>query len=94
MEDDVARLRTCLATFGLEPGATIDAVKKARLTLIKVWHPDRFESEPKLRTDGEEKLKEINAAYQWLNEHRDLLRPTASPESDRPPPPRRPQKSS
>jgi hypothetical protein len=30
--------------------------------LVKVWHPDRFQTDPKLRAAADEKLKSINAA--------------------------------
>lgn len=55
-----------LRTLGLEPGATSDDIRKAWLDLTKVWHPDRFTSDPDLRDKAEEKLKEINAAYERL----------------------------
>ncbi|OQX25388.1 MAG: hypothetical protein BWK80_15870 [Desulfobacteraceae bacterium IS3] len=46
-------------------GASLDDVKKARNDLIFVWHPDRFPSKnPRLKQKAEEKLKEINAAYE------------------------------
>jgi hypothetical protein len=34
--------------------------------LVKVWHPDRFENDQKLRGTAEETLKSINAAYAYL----------------------------
>ena len=34
--------------------------------MAKVWHPDRFQNDPKLQLRGQEKLKEINAAYEIL----------------------------
>jgi tetratricopeptide (TPR) repeat protein len=46
-------------------GASLDDAKKARNDLVFVWHPDRFSSEnPRLKQKAEEKLKEINAAYE------------------------------
>ena len=38
-------------------------IRDAHRDLSKVWHPDRFNHEPRLRSKAEEKLKEINAAY-------------------------------
>ena len=42
-------------------------IESAYVTLVKVWHPDRFQSDQKLRSAAEEKLKEINAAHEYLN---------------------------
>ncbi len=73
MEDDFSELYAHLATLDLEPGSTIVAVKEAQRTHVKVWHPDRFEHDPKLRNRAEKKLKEINEAYDWLNDNQHLL---------------------
>jgi len=58
-----------LKTLELEPGATDDDIRKAWRDLTKVWHPDRFGSDPELRERAENKLKEINAAYERLREN-------------------------
>ncbi len=50
----------------LEPDASPDEIKEAYRALVAVWHPDRFQSNPKLRQRAEEKLKLINAAYALL----------------------------
>ena len=50
----------------LKPGATPTEIKRSYRDLVKVWHPDRFGSDPRLRTKAEEKLSEINAAYRLL----------------------------
>lgn len=63
-----------LGILGLKPGATLVEVKQARTDLIKVWHPDRFLQDACLQVKAEEKLKEINAAYEWLCLHPDSLR--------------------
>jgi curved DNA-binding protein CbpA len=34
--------------------------------LANVWHPDRFVGNPRLQKKAEEKLKEINAAYEYI----------------------------
>jgi curved DNA-binding protein CbpA len=53
--------------LGLKPGASLERVKEAFRDLVKVWHPDRFSREnPRLQKKAEEKLKEINLAYQRL----------------------------
>ena len=55
-----------LALFGLTRAATPTEIKGAYRTLAKVWHPDRFPGDENLRRKAEEKLKEINSAYQLL----------------------------
>ena len=59
LEDD-------LRTLELEPGATAHDIKKAWRDMTKVWHPDRFGSDPELRKKADDKLKAINEAYERL----------------------------
>src|ERR1700679_36524 len=55
-----------LDVLSLRPGATSLEVKEAYRDLVKVWHPDRFGSDPRLRRKAEDKLKQINDAYRVL----------------------------
>ena len=41
-------------------------IRESYRDLVKVWHPDRFAHDPKLQQKAEEKLKEINLAYQAI----------------------------
>jgi hypothetical protein len=50
----------------LSPGATEEEVRRAWLDLTKVWHPDRFGNDADLRRKAEQKLKEINEAYETI----------------------------
>ena len=50
-------------TLDLKNGASIDDAKKAYKDMVRVWHPDRFAGNPRLRAKANEKLKEINIAY-------------------------------
>jgi DnaJ-class molecular chaperone len=50
----------------LKPGASADEIKRAYKDLAKVWHPDRFPNDLPLQQRANEKLKEINSAYQGL----------------------------
>jgi curved DNA-binding protein CbpA len=52
-----------LQTLELHRGATAEEIKTAYHMLVKVWHPDRFANDKKLRGAAEEKLKAINSAY-------------------------------
>lgn len=57
---------TALQTLGLMPGATPHEIEKTYRLLVKVWHPDRFQSDPGLKLAAEEKLKAINTAHTYL----------------------------
>ncbi|MDO8747360.1 MAG: DnaJ domain-containing protein [Thermodesulfovibrionales bacterium] len=52
--------------LGLKPGASFEEAKEAYKDLVKVWHPDRFAHDPTLQQKAQEKLKEINEAYEKL----------------------------
>lgn len=54
--------------LGLEPGASPEEVKQAYRDLVKVWHPDRYSHDTRLQEKVQEKLKEINEAYEYLCE--------------------------
>src|SRR5262245_52603609 len=55
-----------LIALGLPPSATPAQIKEAYRDLAKVWHPDRFAGEPRLRAKAEENLKVVNEAYEVL----------------------------
>jgi outer membrane protein assembly factor BamE (lipoprotein component of BamABCDE complex) len=56
----------CYEVLGLERDASIEEVKQAHRDLVRVWHPDRFAHDPQLQQKVQEKLKEINEAYERL----------------------------
>jgi hypothetical protein len=62
---DIARYYGIL---GVEPGAPAEEVKQAWRDLAQVWHPDRFAGNERLRQKAQEKLKELNEAYQILRD--------------------------
>jgi len=41
----------------------MNEVREAYIDMARVWHPDRFTGNPRLRKKAEEKLKGINIAY-------------------------------
>jgi hypothetical protein len=62
--------------LGLAPGATPDEVKTAYRDLVKVWHPDRFSDNERLREKAQRQLQLYNEAYERL---RDIASATAAP---------------
>ncbi|HEX7174606.1 MAG TPA: J domain-containing protein, partial [Pyrinomonadaceae bacterium] len=71
--------------LGLKPDASEQELKNAYRDLAKVWHPDRFAHDPRLQQKAQEKLKEINEAYEAINSpasgRRHARRPTPPPPS-------------
>jgi hypothetical protein len=59
--------------------ASPEAIRQAYLDLARVWHPDRFHSDERLRKIAGEHLREVNVAYAALKNHR-------PPQSQRPRP--------
>jgi hypothetical protein len=84
----------CLELLGLKAGASAQEIKAAYRDLAKVWHPDRFAHDPRLQEKAQNKLKEINEAYEALttaNFNRSTSARRAQYESNTehaPPPPR------
>ena len=60
------KINRCIEILGLNPGASQEEVNQAYRDLVNVWHPDRFMGNPRLGKKAEEKVKEINAAYEYI----------------------------
>jgi curved DNA-binding protein CbpA len=74
----------------LEQGASQSEIKQAYRDLAMVWHPDRF-SNPRMQQKAEARLKQINAAYEFLKSYQpkpeqQTTNPEKSRESYSPPP--------
>ena len=61
-----AELGSPYELLGVKPGVSIAEIKAAYRDLAKVWHPDRFAHDERLQKKAQEKLKEINEAYEQL----------------------------
>jgi DnaJ-class molecular chaperone len=61
-------IRKCCEILELRPGYVEDDLKQAYKDLVQVWHPDRFAHNPRLREKAEDKLKQINTAYEVLDQ--------------------------
>jgi len=76
------------ALLGVAPGASATELKAAYRDLAKVWHPDRFAHDPRLQQKAQEKLKEINDAYERLASGTATRWPTTPPPRRASSPPR------
>ncbi len=67
-EDSGTRCARCAALDVLELGSNAgeSEIREAYRVLVKVWHPDRFPNDAKLKAAAEEKLKALNAAHAFL----------------------------
>ena len=60
------KISRCIEILGLKSGASQEEVNQAHRDLVNVWHPDRFVGNHRLQKKAEEKLKEINGAYEHI----------------------------
>lgn len=64
--------------LGLKSSASKEEIKQAYKDLLNVWTPDRFSNEPSLHQKAQQKIKEIDEAYEKLLLHLASARSTAS----------------
>ncbi len=81
-----------LKILGLQPGASPDEARKAFRDLVKLWHPDRFERLPELKELAEERLKEINDAYDKIRSSQAHAASRQKPRAKKKKPPRKEKK--
>lgn len=79
----MSELHKALAVFGLEPGASREAITTRYKRLIMVWHPDRFPNEDGKKY-AEEELKKINNANDVLKKHFETSHKASGCECQRP----------
>ena len=60
--------------LGVPHGASEDQIKKAYRELARKYHPDNYANNP-LADLAQEKMKEINAAYEWLLQMNNTMSP-------------------
>jgi len=78
-----------LQTLGLSSEATWDEVTQAYKDLMKVWHPDRFQNDDRLRRKAEGEAQRINHAMSELRK----LGKSPPPKRQAPPSPAPPPKT-
>ena len=62
-------LKQSLKILELENPGSIHDARRAYKDLVRVWHPDRFQSNPRLKQKAEKKLREINLAFNFLRDY-------------------------
>jgi hypothetical protein len=88
-------LEECLDILGLADDASWEEINTAYKDLVRVWHPDRFQTDERLRKRAEEQTRLLNAAMETLRKGYKPTRPRAPKKnSPRPapqaPPPKEP----
>jgi DnaJ-domain-containing protein 1 len=63
---EARKIKQCIEILGVKPGASKEELAQAYRDLANVWHPDRFSGNPRLQKKAEERIKEINAAYEYV----------------------------
>ena len=86
----------CRRILGVPANSGPEAIRQAYLDLARVWHPDRFQSDERLRRIAEQHFQQISNAYTTLKSGRpdrvapDPPRGRATATEDPPSPPPRP----
>jgi hypothetical protein len=73
-------LRASYRVLELDPDSSAEAVKRSYRELVKLWHPDRYSPGSPLQHKAQERLKEINLAYERI-----IKKPHAAATEDPPP---------
>jgi hypothetical protein len=60
---DASELLHAYAVLGLSPPVTVARLKRRYKSLVKRWHPDRFQSDPVGQVEANQRLRDINIAY-------------------------------
>ena len=63
---DESQISACLELLDLPDAFTEAQLKQAYHDLVQVWHPDKHSHNERLRNKADEKMKEINHAYEVL----------------------------
>jgi hypothetical protein len=70
-------LRTAFATLGLDETAPIEAIRDAYRDLVKIWHPDRFPDDARVKARADDMMRAINVAYDIALAHATAPPPAA-----------------
>ena len=65
-------LKQSLKILELDNIGSHSEAKRAYKDLVRVWHPDQFQNNPRLKQKADQKLREINLAYKFLRNYLDV----------------------
>jgi hypothetical protein len=71
-----------LRELELGAGATRAEIRQAYRDLARVWHPDRFASDPRMQAKASDKLRRIIEAYDYLEAHPNASAPPSASRPD------------
>ncbi|MBN1931698.1 MAG: J domain-containing protein [Desulfobacterales bacterium] len=74
-------IQRCFDLLEINPNASPEEAKQAYKDIVNVWHPDRFSNNPRLKEKAEEKLKEVNVAYEKVKSYL-AVKPKLRPQPD------------
>ncbi|MDB6112692.1 MAG: DnaJ-class molecular chaperone with C-terminal Zn finger domain [Pedosphaera sp.] len=76
----------CYQVLGLKGGCSEAELEEAYRERAEAWSPDNFSGNPQLRSKAQEKLKDVNAAYEILRARLSpaTIAPTAKPTAPAP----------
>jgi|HubBroStandDraft_4_1064222.scaffolds.fasta_scaffold53705_3 hypothetical protein len=77
----------CFRALGVAPYASWEEIRQAHKDLVRVWHPDRFQSDPEMRQKAQLQLQKINEAYDALKKSPSFWARSGEPATPQPPPP-------
>lgn len=60
--------------LSIDSAASLETVKQAYRNLAKIWHPDRYVHDPRLKAEAETEIKKINQAYAAIKSYLELGR--------------------
>lgn len=66
----------------VSPGCTPGQLRQAYVDLVKVWHPDRFQGDDRLRRKAEDTTRRLNEAYALLQRLPPVSGPSGAVVSD------------
>ena len=59
-------LKRCYEILDIKPGSSYEEARLAFRDLVSIWHPDKFSHNTRLKEKAEEKLKDLNSAWEQL----------------------------
>ena len=74
-ERDCVSDKECRRILNVPADAAPETIRQVYLDLARVWHPDRFQADERLRKIAGDHLREVNEAYEVLKKYRSPERP-------------------